>query len=244
MSAPLLEMIDVRYTYPGADAAATACVALRTDALAGTSLTLHAGERLALLGSNGSGKSTLLLHLNGILRPTAGEVRFDSHALDYSRKGLLALRQQVALVFQDPDDQLFAGTLAQDVSFGPLNLGLDNAQTRARVAEALAAVDLADHAELPLHMLSHGQRKRAAIAGALAMRPRVLLLDEPTAGLDPDGVKLLLDHLDQRIAQGLSIIFSTHDRDLALHWANRVAIIRQGRVTTSGVPEKILGGDA
>ena len=184
---PLLEAVGVHYRYPGAAAAAARVPGQRAEALAGASLAVRAGTRLALLGGNGSGKSTLLLHLNGTLRPAAGEVRFAGAPLDRSRRGLAALRQRVALVFQDPDDQLFAGTLAQDVSFGPLNLGLDAARTGERVAEALRAVGLAAFAGLPLHMLSHGQRKRASIAGALALRPQALLLDEPTAGLDPAG---------------------------------------------------------
>ena len=174
-------------------------------------LAIHRGARLALLGNNGSGKSTLLLHLNGTLRPDRGEVRCDGAPLDYGRRALAALRQRVALVFQDPDDQLFAGTLAQDVSFGPLNLGLDEAATRIRVAASLAAIGLADRADLPLHMLSHGQRKRAAIAGALALQPDLLVLDEPTAGLDPAGVALLLDHLDALHAGGMTIV-AVHPR--------------------------------
>jgi len=244
MNRPCLETIAVHYAYPGAEAASRACFSLRSQALANANLSIHTGECVALLGANGSGKSTLLLHLNGILRPVSGEVRCEGRALDYSRKGLLALRQQVALVFQDPDDQLFAGTLAQDVSFGPLNLGLDQAQTRQRVVEALAAVDLSDRAELPLHMLSHGQRKRAAIAGALALQPRVLLLDEPTAGLDPEGVENLLGHLDRLIQRGMCVLFSTHDVDLALRWASRVAIMREGAVIASGEPASVLADEA
>jgi cobalt/nickel transport system ATP-binding protein len=198
------------------------------------------GVRLALLGGNGSGKSTLLLHLNGTLRPAAGEVRRQGRQLDYTRRGLAVLRQNVALVFQDPDDQLFAGTLAQDVSFGPLNLGLDRTEAAHRVATALAAVGLADLGALPPHMLSHGQRKRAAIAGALALHPSVLVLDEPTAGLDPAGIDILLDHLDALHAQGMTVVFSTHDLRLARHWADEVAILHAGRVVAHGAAASVL----
>ena len=220
--------------YPGAGAAAARVPGQRAEALAGASLAVRAGARMALLGGNGSGKSTLLLHLNGTLRPAAGEVRFAGAPLDRSRRGLAALRQRVALVFQDPDDQLFAGTLAQDVSFGPLNLGLDAARTGERVAEALLAVGLAAFAGLPLHMLSHGQRKRASIAGALALRPQALLLDEPTAELDPAGADTLLDHLAALHAEGLSLVFSTHDLVLARHFADEVAVMEDGRVIAAG----------
>ena len=236
----VLEAIGLRHVYPGAAAAAALVPGQRAEALAGASLAVPAGARLALVGGNGSGKSTLLMHLNGTLRPHAGEVRFGGAALDRSRRGLAALRQRVALVFQDPDDQLFAGTLAQDVSFGPLNLGLDAARTGARVEAALRAVGLADLAGLPLHMLSHGQRKRAAVAGALALRPEVLLLDEPTAGLDSEGVDTLLAHLEALHAKGMTLVFSTHDLALARHFATMAAVMAEGRVIASGPVAAVL----
>ncbi len=239
MTVPLLEACDLHYAYPGAAAAARLCPGQRCDALAGSTLAIHRGARLALLGNNGSGKSTLLLHLNGTLRPDRGEVRCDGAPLGYGRRALAALRQRVALVFQDPDDQLFAGTLAQDVSFGPLNLGLDEAATRVRVAASLTAIGLADRADLPLHMLSHGQRKRAAIAGALALQPDLLVLDEPTAGLDPAGVALLLDHLDALHAGGMTVVLSTHDIALARDWADEVALMHDGRIVAGGSPESL-----
>jgi cobalt/nickel transport system ATP-binding protein len=244
MKPPLLEAVFLRHAYPGAAAAAALVPGQRAEALAGASLKVRARARLALVGGNGSGKSTLLMHLNGTLRPDGGEVRFGGVPLDHSRAGLAALRQRVALVFQDPDDQLFAGTLAQDVSFGPLNLGLDAAQTGARVEAALRAVGLAELAGLPLHMLSQGQRKRASIAGALALRPEVLLLDEPTAGLDAEGVDTLLDHLEALHAEGMTLVFSTHDLALARHFATMAAVMADGRVIASGPVAAILDDDA
>ena len=240
MKAPLLEAVFVRHLYPGAAEAAALVPGQRAEALAGANLKVRARTRLALVGGNGSGKSTLLLHLNGTLRPAGGEVRFAGAPLDRSRAGLAALRQRVALVFQDPDDQLFAGTLAQDVSFGPLNLGLDAARTGERVEAALLAVGLGGLGGLPLHMLSQGQRKRASIAGALALLPEVLLLDEPTAGLDPEGVDNLLDHLDALHAEGMTVVFSTHDLALARHWATEVAVMTEGRVIGRGPAAAIL----
>jgi cobalt/nickel transport system ATP-binding protein len=244
MPLPILEARDLQFAWPGAARAAELCGAQRPRALDGVTLALRPGARLALLGANGSGKSTLLLHLNGTLRPDSGAVLHDGAPLDYSRRGLLALRQRVALVFQDPDDQLFAGTLAQDVSFGPLNLGLPAGEVARRVAASLAAVGLENLGELPLHMLSHGQRKRAAIAGALAMRPRVLLLDEPTAGLDPEGISSLLAHLDDLNAQGIAILFSTHHLALARAWADEAAIMTAGRIHATGDSATLLADDA
>ncbi|OAM88903.1 ATP-binding cassette domain-containing protein [Termitidicoccus mucosus] len=243
MPPPILEARDLHFAWPGMARAAGLCGAQRLRALDGVSLALRPGARLALLGANGSGKSTLLLHLNGTLRPDSGVVLHDGAPLDHSKRGLLALRQRVALVFQDPDDQLFAGTLAQDVSFGPLNLGLAGDAVAQRVAEALAAVGLENLGEMPLHMLSHGQRKRAAIAGALAMRPRALLLDEPTAGLDPEGVSSLLAHLDDLNAQGIAILFSTHHLDLARAWADEAAIMSEGRVLAHDGGEAVFSNE-
>ncbi len=183
------------------------------------------GRALALLGRNGSGKTTLMRLLSGGLRPDGGQLTLDGRGVRYDRKGLTALRTTVQLVVQDPDDQLFAASVGQDVSFGPLNLGLPDAEVRARVAEALAALDISALADRPTHLLSYGQRKRTAIAGAVAMRPRVLILDEPTAGLDPDGQERLLTTLDGLRANGTTVVMATHDVDLALRWADDAALL-------------------
>lgn len=212
----------------------------RADALVGASLGIRAGVRLALLGANGAGKSTLLLHLNGTLRPRAGELLHAGHPVRYTRTDLNRLRQEVAIVLQDPDDQLFAGTVRQDVAFGPLNLGLGQEEARARVETALAVMGITDLGDLPPHQLSHGQRKRAAIAGALAMHPRILALDEPTAGLDPDGVDALLDQLEALHRLGVALIVSTHDVNFACGWATEVAIMQRGAIVGTGVPSEVM----
>ncbi|MFF8972736.1 energy-coupling factor ABC transporter ATP-binding protein [Streptomyces sp. NPDC014995] len=186
---------------------------------------IREGRALALLGRNGSGKTTLMRLLSGGLRPRTGELTVEGRPVAYDRKGLTRLRTTVQLVVQDPDDQLFAASVAQDVSFGPLNLGLPDAEVRARVAEALAALDITALADRPTHLLSYGQRKRTAIAGAVAMRPRVLILDEPTAGLDPDGQERLLATLDDLRASGTTVVMATHDVDLALRWADDAALL-------------------
>ncbi|MEU3948581.1 ATP-binding cassette domain-containing protein [Streptomyces sp. NPDC029526] len=203
--------------------------------LSGLDFAVREGRALALLGRNGSGKTTLMRLLSGGLRPHTGELTVHGQPVRYDRAGLTRLRTAVQLVVQDPDDQLFAASVGQDVSFGPLNLGLPDAEVRHRVTEALAALDITALADRPTHLLSYGQRKRAAIAGAVAMRPRVLILDEPTAGLDPDGQERLLTTLDGLRAGGTTVVMATHDVDLALRWADDAALLTPSGVRTGPV---------
>lgn len=182
-------------------------------------------QRLALLGANGSGKTTLLRCLAGSLEPSAGHVRLDDVAVSYSRAGLRRHRQEVQLVLQDPDDQLFSADVFQDVSFGPINLGLDDAEVRVRVDEALDLLGIEHLRRRPIHQLSYGERKRVATAGAVAMRPCVLLLDEPTAGLDPVAVEELHAALRRLEEHDTTVVLSTHDVSFALAWADSVAVV-------------------
>jgi len=209
-------------------------------ALDGLDLRVETGQRLAILGPNGAGKTTLLLHLNGTLKPQAGQVLVEGRTAEYGRAALNAWRRRVGLVLQEPDDQLFAATVFEDVSFGPLNLGLDEAEARLRVGEALEALRIAHLADRPTHMLSFGQKKRVAIAGAVAMRPQVLLLDEPSAGLDAMGTAHLLAALEKLRAKGTTLVFTTHDVDLAWQWADQVALFHQGKVLGQGDAADIL----
>jgi cobalt/nickel transport system ATP-binding protein len=209
-------------------------------ALRGLDFTARRGRKLAVLGANGAGKSTLFLHLNGTLRPEIGEIRIDGQPAGYRRRELLEWRQRVGLVFQNPDDQLFAPTVEQDISFGPVNLGLDKDEVCRRVDESLLAMGIEELRERPAHGLSFGQKKRAAIAGIVAMRPEVLILDEPSAGLDPQGVKSLLAILEERHKAGTTLIMATHDVDLACAWADEVAVMRKGRVEKQGSVEEVL----
>jgi cobalt/nickel transport system ATP-binding protein len=211
--------------------------------LDGASLVVPAGRRLAILGANGSGKTTLLRCLSGALRPSTGAVLVDGVALSHDRNGLRAHRQEVQLVLQNPDDQLFSASVAQDVSFGPMNLGLPEESVRLRVAEALRLLAVDSLAARPTHHLSYGERKRVAIAGAVAMRPCVLLLDEPTAGLDPSAVAEALAALARLQETDATVVMSTHDVDLALRWADEVAVVVDRRVV-QGPPEELLGDDA
>jgi len=198
------------------------------------------GERIAVLGGNGAGKSTLLQHLGGILRPDRGELWLEGAPVRRDRAGLARLRTRVGIVFQDPDDQLFAATVADDVAYGPRNLGLRPHEVDARVQRALEAVGIAALAEAAPHHLSHGQRKRAAIAGVLAMEPRVLVLDEPTAGLDPAAQSDLLDALDLCRGTGCAVVLSTHDVQLARDWADRAVVLDRGRVARDGQAHDVL----
>ncbi|WUQ32355.1 ATP-binding cassette domain-containing protein [Streptomyces sp. NBC_00239] len=211
---PLVELADAGFAYEDGPAV-----------LSAVSFGIPAGRALALLGRNGSGKTTLLRMLSGGLRPGSGRLLLDGEPVTYGRKGLTRLRTAVQLVVQDPDDQLFAASVEQDVSFGPLNLGLPDEQVRARVDEALEALDIAALRDRPTHLLSYGQRKRAAIAGAVAMQPRVLILDEPTAGLDPDGQERLLATLERLRGLGTTVVMSTHDVELAVRWADDAAVL-------------------
>ncbi|MFD6364054.1 energy-coupling factor ABC transporter ATP-binding protein [Streptomyces roseolus] len=198
---------------------------------------VHEGRAVALLGRNGGGKTTLLRLLSGGLRCGSGALLLDGAEVAYDRKGLTRLRTSVQLVAQDPDDQLFAASVAQDVSFGPMNLGLPEDEVRLRVAEALEALDITALADRPTHLLSYGQRKRAAIAGAVAMRPRVLIMDEPTAGLDPHGQERLLETLGRLRAAGTTVVMATHDVDLALRWADEAAVLSPAGLRTGPVAE-------
>ena len=225
----VLSVNRLHYAYPGGIAA-----------LHDLHLEVPAGRKLAILGPNGAGKSTLLLHLNGSFRPDQGTVFLADQPGDYTRRGLNGWRSHVALVLQDPDDQIFAATVAEDVSFGPLNQGLSEADTTLRVQSALAALGIADLADRPTHMLSGGQKKRVAIAGAVAMQPDVLLLDEPTAGLDREGADQVIALLLQLAEQGMTLVFSTHDIDLAFALADDVALFQGGTVLAQGRAHDVL----
>jgi cobalt/nickel transport system ATP-binding protein len=236
----LLAFEGVGYAYPNGARLSERFPALRKNAVENLTFSVCEGDAIALLGGNGSGKSTLLQLADGLLVPERGEIRWRGAPMDRSRAGLARLRSEVGLLFQDPDDQLFAGTLFQDVAFGPLNQGLGRNAVRARVEEALQLVGLSDYEELPPHVFSQGMRKRAALAGVLAMRPRLLLLDEPTAGLDPESEERLLDVLDRLVASGTSVILSTHDLELAGQWAREALVLAQGRLAACGEVGGIL----
>jgi cobalt/nickel transport system ATP-binding protein len=192
------------------------------------------GERVALLGPNGAGKTTFVLHLNGLL---AGGGRLEVAGLDVVGENLRELRARVGLVFQDPDDQLFMPTVREDVAFGPLNMGLGRHEVDARVDEALRAVRMTDAIDRAPHQLSMGERRRVAIATVLAMRPSLLVLDEPSANLDPRARRELLDVLE-RIDRTLLVV--THDLPFAAELCERAVILSAGAVVADAACEDVL----
>ena len=211
-----------------------------TVALRSLTVRFPRNRRVAILGANGSGKSTLFLTLNGILKPSEGQVLLGGQPVRYDRAGLNDLRRRVGLVFQDPDSQLFAASVRQDISFGPINLGLSEAEVRARVEAAITDTQIEELADRPTHLLSYGQKKRVAIAGVIAMDPDVIVADEPTAGLDPEATARLL-HLLNRLHQGgRTIVISTHDVELALAWADGVVVLRRGELLAQGAPARVF----
>ncbi len=232
MSRYILETCELEYEYPDG-----------TKALKGINLGIEKGKKTAVLGPNGAGKSTLFLHFNGILKPKSGRVLFYGREIEYNRRYLMELRKNVGIVFQDPDTQIFAGTVFQEVSFGPLNLGLKDDEVKKRVEKALITAGVYDLAQKPTHLLSYGQKKRVCIAGVLAMEPEVIIFDEPTAYLDPKHCRILLETLDLLHQSGKQIILSTHDVNLAYSWADNILIVKDGKLLESGAPEEIFEND-
>ena len=226
----VLETKDISYKYPDG-----------TLALKDVNFHASKGEIVALLGPNGAGKSTLFLHFNGILRPSSGKIMVEEVPLNYNKKAIMNVRQKVGIVFQNPDDQLFAPTVAEDVAFGPLNIGLDQDEVEKRVTESLERVGMAGFERKPPHHLSGGQKKRVAIAGILAMRPGIMVLDEPTSGLDPKGASQILHILHQLNQEGMTIVISTHDVDLVPLYASQVYIISDGHIIKEGTPQDVFG---
>lgn len=232
-SPPVLRAEQLCYVYEGGH-----------EALCGVDLQVRHGQRIALVGANGAGKTTLLLHLNGTLKPRSGTLYVDGEPVQYGRQWLKRLRSTVGVVLQNPDDQLFAGAVYQDVSFGPLNLDLDETEVRERVEQALEAMDISALRHRPTHMLSYGQKKRVAIAGAVAMRPKILILDEPMAGLDPSGAWQLMGLLERLNKGGTSLIIATHDMSFAYEWAQEVAIVSGGIMVAQGPPRELMNDPA
>ncbi len=224
MSLPVVDVRRLAYAYPDGH-----------QALFGVDLQIHTGERVALLGPNGAGKTTLILHLNGILTAGAGSVAISG--LPVTRPNLTEIRRRVGVVFQDPDDQLFMPTVHDDVAFGPANLGMRGDELERRVHDALAVVGMEAHARRPPHHLSFGQRRRVAVATVLAMRPEILVLDEPTSNLDPFSRRELAD-----IITGLdvTVLIVTHDLPYALHLCERSVILADGTIAADGPTRDIL----
>ena len=232
MAEPILRTENLTFRYTTEEGAAP-------TVLDGVSLSIRPGEFVAVLGHNGSGKSTLAKHFNAILLPTAGKVYVDGMDTCDEDK-LLDIRRRVGMVFQNPDNQIVASVVEEDVAFGPENLGVPSAEIRQRVDEALAAVGMTEYAHHAPHLLSGGQKQRVAIAGVLAMRPECIVLDEPTAMLDPVGRKEVLDTVRHLNAEsGITVVLITHHMDEAAQ-ADRLIVMHDGHIMADGRPEQVF----
>jgi len=228
MTTPVLDLRSVAFAYPDGH-----------QALFGVDLHVHRGERVAVLGPNGAGKTTLVLHLNGILVPGRGTVSVSG--LPVVKDNLAEIRRRVGIVFQDPDDQLFMGSVRDDVAFGPRNLGLRGADLDRRVMAALDMVGMADFVDRPPHHLSFGQRRRVAVATVLVMEPEVIVLDEPSSNLDPASRRELADILT---GLDVTLMMVTHDLPYALQLCPRAIVLSDGIVAAEGRTLDILTDDA
>lgn len=204
------------------------------------SLGIREGSRTVILGANGAGKSTLFYHFNGVLKPEEGQMFYRDIPMSYLKEHLYELREDVSVVVQNPDEQIFSSTVEEDVAFGPMNLNIPPDILEGRIRDCLAKVGMEEYRYRPTTQLSYGQKKRVAIAGALAMEPRVLILDEPTAGLDPQMSQEVMELVDQLCLHGTTVIISTHDVDLAYSWAEEIHVLRKGRLVYSGEPERFF----
>lgn len=224
----LIETRDLCYSYPHS-----------VRALEGINFIAPRNARIAVIGSNGAGKSTLFKHFNGIFKPTSGSILIRGEPI--TKANIREVRKFVGIVFQNADDQIFSPTVEQDVAFGPTNLGLDEETIHHRVHEALKIIGIEDLADRVPHHLSGGEKKRVAIAGVIAMEPEVLVLDEPTAGLDPQGVHDLIGFINSLSKQyGMTVIFSTHDVSLVAEVADYIYVMNKGRFVAEGNVEQIF----
>jgi len=224
----IIETQDLCHTYKG-----------NIDALKNISFIAPRNTRIAIIGPNGAGKSTLFKHFNGVLRPTSGKVLIRGEPI--TKENIREVRRTVGLVFQNPDDQIFSPTVEQDVAFGPINMGLDEEAVKHRVSEALRTVGLSEYRTRVPHHLSGGEKKRVAIAGIIAMEPQVLVLDEPTAGLDPQGVREIIRVIrDFSVRYGMTVIFSTHNISLVAELAEYIYVMNNGSFVAKGTVAEIF----
>ena len=232
---PILEIVDLTHTYSQG-------TPFEHVAVYNINLKVYKGEYLAIIGRTGSGKSTLIQHLNGLISPTQGKILLNGQDINESKETLRQTRFKVGLVFQYPEYQLFEETVYDDVAFGPKNMGLDKEEIDRRVSESLEIVGLGqEYYKASPFDLSGGQKRRAAIAGVMAMEPEVLILDEPTAGLDPEGCREIVENIrNYRERTGATIITVTHDMAEAASNADRLCVMGNGKIALLGTPEEVF----
>lgn len=209
-------------------------------ALNDINVSIHQGEKIAIIGSNGAGKSTFFLNLNGVLSSTEGTIYFHGKPLGRKNKDLNELRKKVGIVFQDADNQIIASTVMAEVSFGPMNMKLPREEVEKRVDEALSYMNISEFKSRPAHYLSGGEKKRVSIADILAMKPEVIIFDEPTASLDPVNVAMFEEVLGRLEQEHTTLLVSTHDIDFAYRWADRILVFCNGEIIADGSPEEIF----
>lgn len=226
----ILEARNLSYSYEDSS----------SPALNGLSLSVARGSKIAVMGANGSGKSTFFLCCNGILKPDQGELLFKGQPVSYSKKNLLELRSKVGIVFQNPDTQLFCASVYQEISFGPLNLGIPEKEAAEAVENIIETLEITDFRHRPAHALSGGQKKQVALADILVMKPEIMILDEPFAALDPVHTRIIRQQIDKMCTSGMTVLLATHNTDYALEWADEVILLKNGRVLSQDRPDKVL----
>ncbi|MCC2254943.1 energy-coupling factor ABC transporter ATP-binding protein [Ruminococcus sp. CLA-AA-H200] len=231
---PAVELAGLSYTYEGSG----------IKALDGVNLKIEKGNKVAFMGDNGSGKSTLFLCLNGIHRPDSGEISIGGEKITYTRKGLLDVRKKVGIVFQEPDSQLFLASVYQEISFGIMNLGVEEQTARREVERVMEELDITPFRDRPAHALSGGQKKQVAIADILVMHPEVMILDEPAAALDVTHTEKVHRIVEDLTKRRITVLMATHDIDYAYRWADQIVLMKNGRILKEGTPEEVCSDEA
>lgn len=228
----ILKIDNISFSYDG-----------KSDVLKNVNLSFKKGETVAILGNNGVGKTTLFMLCNGVLKPSHGNIILNGNEIKYLKKELICLRKSVGIVFQDPDNQIIAPTVESEVSFGVMNLKLKKEEVESRIEESLEDMDITHLRNRTTHNLSGGEKKRVCIADILAMKPSMIILDEPTASLDSKGVIMLKETLEKLSQSGITVVISTHDIDFAYDFAKRCVIICKGEVIGDNDMHEIFKND-
>jgi cobalt/nickel transport system ATP-binding protein len=232
MSEYILEARNLSFQYPDG-----------TKALRNINLKIEKGKKISVVGVNGSGKSTLFLNFNGVLKPTEGILLYKGKEVKHNHRSLLELRKNIGIVFQDPENQLFSASVFQEVSFGAMNLRIAEDEVRNRVNEALRNVGMYEYKDKAVHFLSYGQKKRVSIADILVMKPEIIVFDEPTSSLDPKHSKQMVKIFDELNDQGMTVILSTHDVELAYSYSDYIIVMKDGEIVKQGTPVEIFSDD-
>lgn len=229
----IIETKDLTYIYPNNNNVALDKISVR----------IKENEKIVVLGSNGAGKSTFFLNLNGVLKPQSGTIKYRGQEINHSREQLFKLRKNIGIVFQEPDSQIIASTVLGEVSFGPMNLKLPKSEVIKRVDEALEYMNISEFKNRAPHYLSGGEKKKVSIADIIAMKPEIIILDEPTASLDPFNTEALDGVINKLSSQGTTMIISTHDVNFAYRFAERILVFSKGKIIADDTPINIFNNE-